>query len=53
MTDTTIAQDPTPTDPRPPCAKCQAMDHTTGQHDNDQPAGVSPMGQHDNTIGKD
>lgn len=51
MTETTIATDGTPTDPRPPCSICGSTKHTTGQHDNGEPTGgVSPMGQHDNAV---
>jgi hypothetical protein len=53
MTDTTIATDKPPTDPRPPCDVCGSNTHPTGQHDNDEPTGGSPMGQHDNSVPTD
>jgi hypothetical protein len=52
MTDTTIASDKPPTDPRPPCTVCGSREHTTqGHHDNEEPTGgASPMGHHDNSV---
>jgi hypothetical protein len=48
MTDTTIAKNDDPTDPRPPCDKCGSTDHTTGYHDNKVETG--PAGYHDNSV---
>ncbi|MDQ3789048.1 MAG: hypothetical protein M3422_17610 [Actinomycetota bacterium] len=45
MTDTTTTGTKEPTDPRPPCTECGSTDHTTGYHDNNQPAGY-----HDNAV---
>jgi hypothetical protein len=48
MTDTTIAKNDDPTDPRPPCDKCGSTDHTTGYHDNK--VETAPTGYHDNSM---
>ena len=51
MTDTTIATDKPPTDPRPPCEVCGSLDHTPGLHDSSEPSGSggtsAPTGHHD------
>jgi hypothetical protein len=48
MTDTTIATDKPPVDPRPPCEVCGSGDHTTGYHDNG--GDNQPTGYHDNSV---
>jgi hypothetical protein len=45
MTDTTVATDKPPTDPRPPCEKCGSTNHTTGYHDSSEPTGY-----HDSSV---
>jgi hypothetical protein len=52
MTDTTVATDKPPTDPRPPCGTCGSTAHTTnGHHESDEPTGSggtsSPTGHHE------
>ncbi len=34
-----------PVDPRPACAECGSLDHTTGYHDNSETTGY-----HDNSV---
>lgn len=45
MTDTTIATDKPPTDPRPPCEICGSADHTNGFHES-----VEPTGFHESSM---
>jgi hypothetical protein len=49
MTDTTVATDKPPTDPRPPCTVCGSTAHTAGYHDNENPTS-QPTGYHDNSV---
>jgi hypothetical protein len=48
MTDTTIAKNDDPTDPRPPCERCGSTDHTTGFHDSSTEN--QPTGFHDSSM---
>ena len=50
MTDTTVASDKPPTDPRPPCSICGSTDHTTGHHENGGEPTATPLGHHENGV---